>query len=53
MDIGNCKLIQLLGKVAGVRLEFYFKELFLLTRYERVWKSEELATAANKSFLQR
>lgn len=55
MDIGNCKLIQLLGKVPGVRLRFYFKELFLLTRYryKRVWKSEELATAANKSFLQR
>lgn len=37
MDIGNCKLIQLLGEVSGVRLRFSFKELFLLTSwYKRV-----------------
>lgn len=37
MDIGNCKLIQLLGKVSDVRLRFYFKDLFLLISwYKRV-----------------
>lgn len=51
MDIGNCKLVQLLGKVSDVRLRFYFKNYFCWLGIKGFGnESKELVTAANKSF---